>query len=186
MYNFLNGSSTLCNTAVRGASGRPSKLIEHPYCTSDFCLTRLYLCTKCNDNWHTYRKNAEDGKYLILDGEENEEICSVCADYPNDSQLVMCATCPRSYCNTCLNKILRPSDRQVTNLLLWSVTFVCMCFWICNEVNIANLCEQEMDASDDWKCFACFAASYRAEKEKEASTALLPSWVDSYTSKLYR
>ena len=107
-------------------SGRPTKLVEHPYCVADFRLTHLYLCTKCSENWHMYRKNAENGKYLILEGEENEEICSVCADYPNDSQLVMCATCPRSYCNTCLGKILRPTDKEVLILCMYVCMYVCM------------------------------------------------------------
>ena len=58
-----------------GNAGRPSKFVEHPYCISDYRLIKLYLCSKCNENWYQYRQNAEDGNYLILDGEDNEEIC---------------------------------------------------------------------------------------------------------------
>ena len=48
---------------------------------------------------------------------------------------------------------------------------------------------QEMDASDDWKCFACYAANCQLKKEKEQAavslktSALLPSWVDGHTLK---
>ena len=45
-----------------------------------------------------------------------------------------------------------------------------------------------MDASDDWKCMACYGTACQKKMDNEAAvtlktSALLPSWVDNYTLK---
>jgi hypothetical protein len=60
----------------------------------------------------SYREKAKDGGYLLLPGEQNEEICALCSDAP-ETELVLCSSCPRAYCLPCLTRILRPSDLDI-------------------------------------------------------------------------
>jgi len=60
----------------------------------------------------------------MVEGEINEEICAICSDIP-ESDLVLCSTCPKSYCNPCLMRCLRSSDID------------------------------DMNSSEDWTCMVC-------------------------------
>ena len=56
----------------------------------------------------------------------NEEICSFCSDTP--MQLVLCSSCPRSFCHDCLRKVL--NEKELSDVL--------------ND-----------DDGNDWNCMAC-------------------------------
>lgn len=100
--------------------------IIHPYVPQTFHGEDLYLCIICANNWKDYRDKAEIEKMLIVEDEPNEDLCSVCSDTP--LQLVLCCTCPRSFCHACLKKILRKGQFN------------------------------ELNNEDDWKCMACLSS----------------------------
>jgi hypothetical protein len=59
-----------------------------------------------------FRARAEKACKLVLrdaegNAERNEEICAVCSD---GGTLVMCSSCPRSFCSSCIGGVLRPEE----------------------------------------------------------------------------
>jgi len=72
------------------------KFAVHPYVPQSSKSTAVVMCLICLENWKEYRDKAELENELILNGQVNEEICCLCADTP--LELILCDTCPRSYC----------------------------------------------------------------------------------------
>ena len=101
--------------------------VVHPYVCCNYDLKPLFLCMTCAENWQEYREKAIRDDLLVLEGEFNEEICSVCSNMPDE--LVLCSKCPRSYCHPCLEKI----------------------------VNRERYNEIVTDSDADWLCLSCFA-----------------------------
>lgn len=95
---------TKCIYCDKKSNNPKSELKFHPYIPIDNQMNVLYLCLECYDNYVLFRKNAVNQKLLILPGEVNEEICACCSDSP--SELILCSSCPRSYCDPCLLRIL--------------------------------------------------------------------------------
>ncbi len=104
----------------------PSReFIVHPYCPVTHSKETITMCMPCANNWDKYRSKLQKSEGLILKGEENEELCAICSDTPD--QLIMCSFCPRSFCNQCL-------QRTVTHEMLMGL-------------------QREDDA--DWACMSC-------------------------------
>ena len=80
--------------------------IVHPYCPVSHSDETITMCMPCAGNWDAYRSKLQSSLGLILAGEENEELCALCSDTPE--QLVMCSFCPRSFCNNCLKRSVTP------------------------------------------------------------------------------
>jgi len=74
------------------------------------------------------RKKADRSKQLVLVGETNEEICAICSDCPK-TDLILCSSCPRSYCEPCLMRVLGPTEME------------------------------EMRTHDDWNCMQCYCVT---------------------------
>lgn len=88
--------------------GLTNDLYIHPYVPIKFDGLPVLMCITCLQNWKEYRDTAQYENELILPGEINEEICCLCSDSPET--LTLCSSCPRSYCNTCLLKILNKKE----------------------------------------------------------------------------
>lgn len=86
------------------------------------------MCHICLYNWEQYRETAKENGDLVLKGEVNEEICAICSDSPEED-MIMCSSCPRTYCNPCLRRVLNTEELE------------------------------EMNTSVDWKCMCCFLQS---------------------------
>ncbi len=94
----------------------------HPYTLKNFDSSPIFMCAVCIANWKKYRDIAEKENRLILENEINEEICCICSDTP--IQLVLCSSCPRSYCRHCLTKIL--STKQLEDIEDETKDWICM------------------------------------------------------------
>jgi hypothetical protein len=81
-----------------------SKLVVHPYVDRDFKGGQIQMCSRCIGNWKFYRDEAILNNELVLDGETNEELCALCSAIPD--VLVLCSSCPRSFCEVCLSLVL--------------------------------------------------------------------------------
>lgn len=104
------------------------KFVVHPYVPQSSKSTPIVMCLICLENWKEYRDKAEFEGELILSGQVNEEICALCADTP--VELILCDTCPRSYCHVCLEKIVgREGANEIVN--------------------------PSAKSSSSWKCFPC-------------------------------
>ena len=77
----------------------------HPYVPCNYSGDSIAMCDNCLIEWQRYRQAAAQRNELILEGEENEEICAICSDTPNE--IVMCSACVRSFCNSCLAQVRR-------------------------------------------------------------------------------
>lgn len=122
---YMPISCAFCRKEQRSSSrADASSFCTHPYVFADYTGSTLYLCSDCNTNWRLYRQKANDDGYLLLTGEQNEEICAICSDAP-ESELVLCSVCPRSYCLPCLTRILRPSDLDIMNAVENWTCMVC-------------------------------------------------------------
>mmetsp|Transcript_23716 Transcript_23716/g.40363 ORF Transcript_23716/g.40363 Transcript_23716/m.40363 type:complete len:774 (+) Transcript_23716:195-2516(+) len=108
-------SSLTCVYCDKPGSLELSQLQVHPYVPVTMDRKVLYFCEDCHDNWLKFRHDASRLKLLVLAGEYNEEVCAVCSDSP--AELVLCSSCPRSYCYPCLLKLLTPkqSAEMATN-----------------------------------------------------------------------
>ena len=98
----------------------------HPYALNNFDSSPIFMCSICITNWKKYRDVAEKENRLILPEEVNEEICCICSDTP--IQLVLCSSCPRSFCRHCLTKIL--TTKQLEDIDDETKDWTCM---PCNE-----------------------------------------------------
>ena len=87
-------------------SADPSRaFVVHPYVPrSTSRSTPVLICVTCLANWRDFRENATRAGELILQGQTNEELCALCSDTPDE--LILCDRCPRSFCRTCLAKVL--------------------------------------------------------------------------------
>ena len=94
----------------------------HPYTLKNVDSSPIFMCAVCIANWKKYRDIAEKENRLILENEVNEEICCICSDTP--IQLVLCSSCPRSYCRHCLTKIL--STKQLEDIDDETKDWICM------------------------------------------------------------
>ena len=94
----------------------------HPYVPTNFQQEDLFICSLCLTNWREYREKAKNDGELVLEGEFNEELCAVCSDTPQN--LIMCASCPRSFCGGCLDRLLTDDERAT---LQESDEWECMC-----------------------------------------------------------
>jgi hypothetical protein len=61
---------------------------------------------------------------IIADGERSEQVCALCSDCPEDN-LLSCTKCPRSFCNSCLNK-LKSNDTYISPYNV-DDNWICMC-----------------------------------------------------------
>ena len=99
---ILSTKCIFCQTEKRNA---PSvDYFIHPYVPSNSSGESIAMCDHCLMEWQRYRQAASQRNELILEGEENEEICAVCSDTP--TEIVMCSACLRSFCNSCLVQVL--------------------------------------------------------------------------------
>ena len=108
--NYSHMACVYCDTP-----GNFEQIQVHPYVPVTMDKQVLFLCKPCRKNWVSYRQTAACLHQLVLPGEFNEEVCSVCSDSP--SELVLCSSCPRSFCTLCLTKLLtqKQSDDMVVN-----------------------------------------------------------------------
>ena len=103
---------------------RKLDFISHPFVTKTFSGNEIYLCIPCVTNWSDYRCRMESENGLILPGEQNEELCAICSDTPDE--LVLCSTCVRSYCNPCLKRSCNSDDLAFldSDAGMFSLTFL--------------------------------------------------------------
>ena len=87
------------------------KLQPHPHVSGDFSGNPVYICTQCFKNWKTFRDKAIENQNLFVDGELNEDYCSLCSSSP--TELVICSFCPRSYCKQCIMKVLKKREQKI-------------------------------------------------------------------------
>lgn len=73
---------------------------------------------------------------LILPGETNEELCAVCSVTPRE--LLLCTSCPRSYCHSCVNRLHNAAEIQE----------------IVKESNALMNANGEL-MKDEWRCSFC-------------------------------
>lgn len=155
----LNYSDLAC--VYCDVPGNPEllNLRVHPYVPVAAARRVLYLCHPCHANWLGYRRDACVQNLLILPGEFNEEICSVCSDSP--PELVLCSSCPRSYCSPCLTKLLTPKQNA------------------------------DMASSDNWECLCCvhskqafreYTSTLRLDISTQKCAPLLPPVPSSTTA----
>ena len=85
----------------------------HPYVPSNSAGDSIAMCDHCLIEWQRYRQAAAQRNELILEGEENEEICAICSDTP--TEIVMCSACVRSFCNSCLAQVISELLNALTN-----------------------------------------------------------------------
>ena len=113
-----------CNVAHKPAvkPGDRQQFYLHPYVSKNFQRENLYMCSPCITNWRKFREKAEKDGELVLPNEVNEELCAVCSDTPQN--LIMCASCPRSFCGGCLDRLLTEDQRTA---LQESDEWMCMC-----------------------------------------------------------
>ena len=83
----------------------------HPYVQKDFTGNKIKLCNRCYDKWVYQREEANDKGMRLFDDEFNEEICAFCSNCP-EADLILCGTCPRSYCVNCLQTVLTEEVRK--------------------------------------------------------------------------
>lgn len=133
----------------------------HPYVPKNFQGQTIYMCNTCVENWKEYRDAADHHHLLVLENEVNEEVCAVCSDTPDT--LVLCSSCPRSFCHTCLLKILSKNDHKA--LTAEDADWQCMC------------CANGIDAlppmtRDSWvRIRSINAIEAEKQKKKEAGQA---------------
>ncbi len=94
----------------------------HPYVNKTFSGADIFMCMPCVVNWDDYRSKLDTENGLILPGEQNEELCAICSDTPDE--LTMCSTCVRSYCRPCLRRSCSVED---LNALETEEEWNCMC-----------------------------------------------------------
>lgn len=102
------GPDIICAYCQDIRKGREVDYFVHPYLPSNYMGEQLAMCAPCIDAWWKYREAARRTKELILEGEVNEELCCVCSATPE--LIVMCSSCVRSFCESCLALILSPED----------------------------------------------------------------------------
>jgi hypothetical protein len=102
----LSTKCTFCLTEKRNAPF--IDYFIHPYVPSNYQGEPLAMCDVCLQNWQIYREKASSDNELILEGEENEELCGLCSDTPQE--IVMCSSCVRSFCEGCLRQILSSEE----------------------------------------------------------------------------
>ncbi len=96
----------------------------HPYVQKDFSGNRIKICNRCFDQWILHRKEASLKEMRLFEDELNEEICCLCSDCP-EADLILCESCPRSFCVDCLKKVL---TAEVCRLLHSSIY---LCIYLC-------------------------------------------------------
>jgi hypothetical protein len=132
---FQKAKCIYCETPVTITTNRNDFKV-HPYVPIDNLLNVVYLCVPCHNNYTTFRKDAVAQELLVLPGEVNEEICACCSDSP--TFLILCSTCPRSFCDPCLLRLLSQNGyTQMKSQSNWK----CMCCVLSNEqlFKISNL-----------------------------------------------
>jgi hypothetical protein len=123
---------------------REDHLTGHPYVSCDFKGAPIFMCLKCVSAWKMYRDAAKEADELLLPGEINEELCALCSSLPDT--LVMCASCPRSYCECCLSIVIGQTEFR------------------------------KMKTEEDWTCMECAAPKKKkdigpADSEPSAACA---------------
>ena len=102
----------------------------HPYVPRSFSGSELLFCATCLRNWEHYRcrylpltpapsSDTPTGSPAVV---INEDVCAICSDIA--PELVICDSCPRSYCNYCLSQLLS-SDEMLS--LHRAKDWNCMC-----------------------------------------------------------
>lgn len=120
---------------------RQDNIAIHPYVTCDFKGADIYMCLKCVSNWKLYRDSAKKANELILPGETNEELCALCSSLPNT--LVLCESCPRSYCEVCLSIVIGQAEFR------------------------------KMKSQENWKCMECAKVSTKCKEKKIEASELI-------------
>lgn len=122
-----------------------SKLFySHPYVPLNYDQSLIYFCCDCIENWWKYRSNIEKENQLILEGEVNEEICSICSDSPE--QIILCSSCPRSYCVTCLQKLFINDPKKLHKIINSEDDENWPCMSCCNKIE-----EKPLLSRETWK-----------------------------------
>ncbi len=138
-------------------------LIVHPYVEHDFQSRPIYICNTCHGNWKTFRDAAIEDDALVYEGEVNEELCAICSDSP--AELVMCGSCPRSFCIRCIQEILTIAEQNVMNQ---SDDWLCMCCATKVTLNRANTFSTITSNSDDL-LDSCSPAGSRSFSKKKSN-----------------
>jgi hypothetical protein len=97
---ILSTKCIFCLTEKRNSN---ADYYIHPYVPLSYAGDALAMCDACLGEWQHHRKSATERCELILEGEENEEICAVCSD--THIEIIMCSSCVRSFCNSCLRQV---------------------------------------------------------------------------------
>jgi hypothetical protein len=118
----LNYSCLACVYCDTPGNLEQLNLTVHPFVPVSIDGNVLYFCEPCRSSWFSFRQAAARLELLVLAGEYNEEVCCVCSDSP--TELVLCSACPRSYCNSCLTKLLTP--KQSADMLT-NENWRCLC-----------------------------------------------------------
>ena len=84
----------------------------HPYVPFN-SAGPLPFCVACEKTWNQFREDTKQKNKLHLNGDFNEEICALCSNWPK--QLYCCSNCPRSYCKSCLKRILSRSELKAVD-----------------------------------------------------------------------
>ena len=81
----------------------------------------------------------------LFDDELNEEICSMCSDCP-EADLILCGSCPRSYCVNCLTKVLSTEVAFLyvsLHVLIYMVYIFVSCYFI--SCYLTSVCDLKLD-----------------------------------------
>ena len=111
-----------CNAHLSSDDDDDRQYYLHPYVPKNFQREEMFMCFLCISNWREFREKAKQDNELVLPNEFNEELCAVCSDTPQN--LVMCASCPRSFCGGCLTRLLTDDEQDA---LQESDEWECMC-----------------------------------------------------------
>ena len=111
-----------CNACHTHENDDDRQYYLHPYVQKNFQQEEMFMCSLCISNWREFREKAKNDGELVLPDEFNEELCAVCSDTPQN--LIMCASCPRSFCGGCLDRLLTDEERTA---LQESDEWECMC-----------------------------------------------------------
>lgn len=118
---ILTTPCVFCRTEKRNAPG--IDFFIHPYVPFNYSGASIAMCDTCLAAWQKHRDMAIRANELVLDGEENEELCGICSDTP--AEIVMCSSCVRSFCNHCLQQVLTTQELLDMQKELHWVCMIC-------------------------------------------------------------
>jgi hypothetical protein len=107
---FLDNKNDILQCFYCGQKDTKSSYALHPYVPRTSSSAAVLFCWPCLESWYDHRELADSHGDLILMDQCNEELCSVCSVSP--PEIVLCDTCTRSYCHTCVAKLLTSEEYQ--------------------------------------------------------------------------